>query len=33
MEHAEEAGQVGADVLGIFGEFFDGLGRSLNKAQ
>ena len=32
MEHAEEAGEVGADVLGIFGEFFDGLGRSLEQS-
>jgi hypothetical protein len=32
MEHAEEAGEVGADMLGIFGEFFDCLGRSLEQS-
>jgi len=32
MEHAEEAGEISADVLGVFGEFFDGLGRSLEQS-
>ena len=32
MEHAEEAWEVGADMLGILGEFFDGLGGSLEQS-
>ena len=32
MEYAEEAGEVGADMLGIGGEFFDGVGRSLEQS-
>ena len=31
MEHAEEAGKIGADVFGVLGEFFDGLGGSLKQ--
>jgi hypothetical protein len=32
MQDAKEAGKVGADVFGIGGEFFDGLGRSLEQS-
>jgi hypothetical protein len=32
MEHAEEAGEVSADMLGILGEYFDGLGGSLEQS-
>ena len=33
VEHAEEAWEIGTDVLLIKGEFFDRIGRSLEQSR
>ncbi len=32
VQDAEEAGEIGADMLSIEGEFFDGIGGSLEQS-
>jgi hypothetical protein len=33
VEYTEEAWEIAADVFGILGEFFDGMGRSLEQSE